>query len=392
MADGGNGRGNERVREDADFLQMHGIKGAGLDDAYGNIHSQILAVESLPSVNKAFAMGQLVQDPLQVNFAHTTDDFAGATSHMCARLNVLSHPRSPSHKTVVHLLDGSSQPVESLGDATLHDHLTLTNVLYVLRFTYNLLSVQKLCQHSHVSFIFLSSHCLVKDLKSSKIIGVGRQLGSLYIIDKASFDSSFVQHYVVNMSPTHSCSLSVTEIATLWHKQLGQPSIPSTRPQRTITKPAWLQDYNETWDLTTLPEGKKPLALVGYIKLSFFQMERLIILRHDSSLRATRKLKASDNGIRNSLPNLRLMVSDNRSMTINFSFVELDLGFARYFLGLELVCSSHGTFVTQGKYLHDILDDCKMQDARSVSTPLLPGIRFDNAIGPCFLRLTDIDE
>ncbi|KAL0352360.1 UNVERIFIED_CONTAM: Retrovirus-related Pol polyprotein from transposon RE1 [Sesamum calycinum] len=107
--------------------------------------------------------GKMVQDPLQVNFAHTTDDFAGngcvfgsidanvldfwivdtgATSHMCARLNVLSNPRSPSHKTVVHLPDGSSQPVESLGDVTLHDHLTL-----------------------------------IDDLKTSKIIGVGRELG-----------------------------------------------------------------------------------------------------------------------------------------------------------------------------------------------------------------------
>ncbi|KAK4389887.1 Copia protein [Sesamum angolense] len=58
-----------------------------------------------------------------------------------------------------------------------------------------------------------------------------------------------------------------------------------------------------------------------------------------------------------------------------------DLSFARYFLRLELAHSSHGMFVTQCKYLHDILDDCKMQDARSVSTPLPPGIQFDNPSG-----------
>ncbi|KAL0373560.1 UNVERIFIED_CONTAM: Retrovirus-related Pol polyprotein from transposon RE1 [Sesamum radiatum] len=62
-------------------------------------------------------------------------------------------------------------------------------------------------------------------------------------------------------------------------------------------------------------------------------------------------------------------------------FTIKDLGFARYFLGLELARSSHCTYVMQCKYLRDILVDCKMHDAHSVPTPLSLGIRFDSTTG-----------
>ncbi|KAK4390206.1 Retrovirus-related Pol polyprotein from transposon RE1 [Sesamum angolense] len=218
--------------------------------------------------------GKMVQDSLQVNFAHTTDDFIGATSHMCARLNVLSNPRSPSHKTMVHLPDGSSQPVESLGDVTLHDHLTITNVLYVPRFAYNLLSVQKLCQDSHVSFIFLSSHCLIQDLKISKIIGVGRQLECL-----------------------RAHRLFLANVAVVQEPRSFAQASQNDDKRKAMQLELHAPEQNDTWDLTILPEGKKSIG-------------------------------------------------------------------SRW-------C----------KYLHVILDDCKMLDARSVSTPLPPGIQFDSASG-----------
>ncbi|KAK4385897.1 Retrovirus-related Pol polyprotein from transposon RE2 [Sesamum angolense] len=66
---------NERLREDTDFLQMHGIKGSGMtivtapmdDDSYDHISSQILAIKPLPSVNKAISMVHRVEKQRRLN-------------------------------------------------------------------------------------------------------------------------------------------------------------------------------------------------------------------------------------------------------------------------------------------------------------------------------------
>ncbi|KAL0283730.1 UNVERIFIED_CONTAM: hypothetical protein Sangu_2870000 [Sesamum angustifolium] len=63
-------------------------------------------------------------------------------------------------------------------------------------------------------------------------------------------------------------------------------------------------------------------------------------------------------------------------------FTIKDLDFAKYFLGLELARSTHGTCVTQIKYLCDILVDCHMTEAEPTATPLPPGIKFEADAGP----------
>ncbi|KAL0421082.1 UNVERIFIED_CONTAM: Retrovirus-related Pol polyprotein from transposon RE2 [Sesamum latifolium] len=59
------------------------------------------------------------------------------------------------------------------------------------------------------------------------------------------------------------------------------------------------------------------------------------------------------------------------------------LGNAKYFLGLELARSNQGTYVTQRKYLLDIVHDCHLDDAKATATPLPAGIKFDASSGPC---------
>ncbi|KAL0331601.1 UNVERIFIED_CONTAM: Retrovirus-related Pol polyprotein from transposon RE1 [Sesamum angustifolium] len=126
-----------------------------------------------------------------------------------------------------------------------------------------------------------------------------------------------------------------TMYATVHTPVVPAHSVPSTRLHRSITKPAWLQDY--VCDHSSFPSNPC--------------IPKMFLLH---------------TGCKDYLDRL---------------FSIKDLGFAGYFLGLELMRSSHGTYVTQCKYLRDILDDYKTQDAHFVSTPLPPGIRFDNASG-----------
>ncbi|KAL0342972.1 UNVERIFIED_CONTAM: hypothetical protein Sangu_1184600 [Sesamum angustifolium] len=53
-----------------------------------------------------------------------------------------------------------------------------------------------------------------------------------------------------------------------------------------------------------------------------------------------------------------------------------DLGYAKYFLGLEIARSSTGTSVTQCKYIQDIIADTGLEHSKPTSTPLPLGLKL----------------
>lgn len=53
-----------------------------------------------------------------------------------------------------------------------------------------------------------------------------------------------------------------------------------------------------------------------------------------------------------------------------------DLGMMNYFLGMEVMQSSHGIFTCQKKYASDILKRFKMQDCKPVGTPMTTSIKL----------------
>ncbi|KAL0303695.1 UNVERIFIED_CONTAM: Retrovirus-related Pol polyprotein from transposon RE2 [Sesamum radiatum] len=69
-------------------------------------------------------------------------------------------------------------------------------------------------------------------------------------------------------------------------------------------------------------------------------------------------------------------------------FTIKDLGYAKYFLGLEIARSTEGMSITQHKYAMDIITDTSMISATSVSTPLPPGLKLSATSGT-FLKEPD---
>ncbi|KAL0320500.1 UNVERIFIED_CONTAM: Retrovirus-related Pol polyprotein from transposon RE1 [Sesamum radiatum] len=57
-------------------------------------------------------------------------------------------------------------------------------------------------------------------------------------------------------------------------------------------------------------------------------------------------------------------------------FTIKDLGYAKFFLGLEIARSPFGTFVSQQKYATDLVKTAGLAQARCVYTPLPPGIKL----------------
>ncbi|XP_057982378.1 uncharacterized mitochondrial protein AtMg00810-like [Malania oleifera] len=54
-----------------------------------------------------------------------------------------------------------------------------------------------------------------------------------------------------------------------------------------------------------------------------------------------------------------------------------DLGMMHYFLGIEVVQSANGIFISQKKYVQDILDRFRMKDCNLVSTSTEFGLKLN---------------
>ncbi|KAL0427137.1 UNVERIFIED_CONTAM: Retrovirus-related Pol polyprotein from transposon RE2 [Sesamum latifolium] len=58
-------------------------------------------------------------------------------------------------------------------------------------------------------------------------------------------------------------------------------------------------------------------------------------------------------------------------------FTIKDHGNAKFFLGLEIARSPKGTFISQRKYVNDIILDAGLSQAKSVSAPLPQGLKLN---------------
>ncbi|KAL0401782.1 UNVERIFIED_CONTAM: hypothetical protein Slati_4208100 [Sesamum latifolium] len=160
------------------------------------------------------------QDPVHVHFAQG-DEMAGiivdtkpgtlnfgtwivdtgATNPMCGDASIFHSLHTLSTPTTITLRDNSVTQATQSGTIKLSTTLSLKNVLLVPSFKYNLLSVSQLCKFNSICFIFLTSTCMLQDLKTKNVLAIGRQIGRLYYLDRNSFISVPVSHSKQSREP-----------------------------------------------------------------------------------------------------------------------------------------------------------------------------------------------
>lgn len=57
-------------------------------------------------------------------------------------------------------------------------------------------------------------------------------------------------------------------------------------------------------------------------------------------------------------------------------FTIKDLGYAKYFLGLEIAKNEQGTYLNQCKYILDLLQDTGLTGCKAVSTPFRSSLKL----------------
>ena len=61
---------------------------------------------------------------------------------------------------------------------------------------------------------------------------------------------------------------------------------------------------------------------------------------------------------------------------LHSQFHTKDLGMLRYFLGVEIMRSKHGIFLSQRKYVLDLLSETRKLGAKPCSSPMAPGVHL----------------
>ena len=133
---------------------------------------------------------------------------------MTGTSGLLSDLEQSSSLPNVTSADGSATTVFGLGIANLSPNLSLSFILYIPNFPFNLLSISKLTKILNCAAIFLSTHCIFQDLKTGKIIGGGHEASGLYYLDQCGFSCLVVSHFSISPLQRH-CRLSHPSLKNL---------------------------------------------------------------------------------------------------------------------------------------------------------------------------------
>ncbi|XP_055835272.1 uncharacterized protein LOC129903760 [Solanum dulcamara] len=107
---------------------------------------------------------------------------SGATNHMTSNKQMLQEEHAIVTDKQVYLPNGEVVSVTHTGDCEIIDGHTISNVLYIPDFRYNLLSVSKITKELSCSVNFFPEFCIFQDLSSGKVLEIGREKEGLYLL------------------------------------------------------------------------------------------------------------------------------------------------------------------------------------------------------------------
>ncbi|XP_076937403.1 uncharacterized protein LOC143605020 [Bidens hawaiensis] len=134
---------------------------------------------------------------------------SGSTEHILHVLDSLKNGKIVENEPPVMIPNGYSIPVKAKGDCTLFGAIKIKNILFIPNFYCNLLSVSRFAKDLQCSVNFFPDFCVMQDLCSRKLIGVGKCVNGLYRMGMVAKERK---------------ALATKTDAEIWHKRLGHAS------------------------------------------------------------------------------------------------------------------------------------------------------------------------
>ncbi|XP_073317219.1 uncharacterized protein [Primulina huaijiensis] len=257
----------------------------GLNESYGQIRAQILLVDPLPVITKVFSL--VVQEERQrsITTGTTTSDintsFVPSASSAMGTVKKFLNPRGKSDKVCSHCnytnhtvdkcykLQGFPPGHPKFGTKSSFGKAQAQAChTYATPEPTSNVSVDSL---THGQFCLFSSVCKIQDINQSKMIGMGRRVGNLYVLSKFGKTSSPV---ICNTSvdPSHLWHFSIGHPSfvklSVLDKHLGSPFVNQSNSQAMADELKALE-ANNTWSIVSLPHGKSSIGCRWVYKAKF---------------------------------------------------------------------------------------------------------------------------
>ncbi|XP_074326857.1 uncharacterized protein LOC141664804 [Apium graveolens] len=189
---------------------------------------------------------------------------SGASDHMCFQKNLFFSLSPLSQSITISMHNGQVLSIDFVGTVPVTPDITLTDVLFVPHFKYNLLSVSKLIQSLNYSVMFTHNGCYLQGPSLRKPLEIGESQRGLYMLHPTPppLISYSIQAYC------HSSSV-------ISPSYVLPPSKPSSYAEA-VKFPEWKKAIeaeftalgtNNTWSLVKLPQGKKPVSCKWVFKV-----------------------------------------------------------------------------------------------------------------------------
>ena len=111
---------------------------------------------------------------------------SGASNHMTENKGILFPLNSIFSLLLVTLAYGSTSYTESMGTVNATPSLSLSYVLYIPKFLFNLLFGSRLTKSLNCSITLFPDHCVFQGHRMQKTIGTGHESEDIYYLERGS--------------------------------------------------------------------------------------------------------------------------------------------------------------------------------------------------------------
>ncbi|KAK4388215.1 Retrovirus-related Pol polyprotein from transposon RE1 [Sesamum angolense] len=307
----------------------------------------VLPISACPSATAStkllkFTKGKVLQDPLQVNFAHALDDFADT---------VISD--SQTHSTPVYEPFAPSSPM-----------------------------------NPPPSVLTSSTHSLPPAPRRTQWHVTPPAWLRDYICNHSYHSTDPCTPSMFN--PAHKSFLA--NVAAIQEPWSSAQACQDERWNATMQHELDALELNQTWDLCDFLANKNAIGSRWVYKVKLLldglvdRYKASLVAKGYSQIEGVDYFDSFSPIAKTVIVRLFLAIASSYSwpisqLDVNNAFLHGHLEEEVYMLPPEGYLRAWPGQVNQAKYLHDILVDCNVLDARATATPFPPGIKFDNSTG-----------